>query len=59
MTSLREQLIEEAEAYQRDGCALPLDLISSLMAEGIDHTLFSPDYLPTNQDDDKEIHNVD
>lgn len=40
-SSLREQLITEAEAYQRDGEALPLDLYSSLMAQGIDASLYN------------------
>lgn len=51
----REQLIAEAEAYQRDGMPLPLDLISALMAEGIDHTLFQPN----DQAADVDPHNVD
>lgn len=53
--NLREQLIAEAEAYQQAGDSLPLDLISALMAEGIDHTLY--------QDRDEaysdDVHNVD
>lgn len=55
--SLREQLIEEAEAYLRDGVSLPLDLISSLMQQGIDHTQFNINYRDTRGDED--IHNVD
>jgi hypothetical protein len=61
----RESLIEEAEAYQRDGMSLPLDLISALMAEGIDHTQFNIHYREDddagddNNNDSKEIHNVD
>ncbi len=57
MTSLREALIEEAEAYARDGISLPLDLISSLMGQGIDHTEYNINY--RDNADDQEIHNVD
>ena len=57
MTSLREALIDEAEAYARDGISLPLDLISSLMQQGIDHTQFNINY--RDNTDDMEIHNVD
>lgn len=46
MTSHREALIEEAEAYARDGLPLPLDIISALMQEGIDHTQFTDQDIP-------------
>lgn len=52
----REELIAEAEAYQRDGSPLPLDLISALMAEGIDHTLYTDH---AKADDESDPHNVD
>jgi hypothetical protein len=51
----REEIIAEAEAYQRDGMPLPLDLISALMAEGIDHTL----YQDRDEADASDPHNVD
>jgi hypothetical protein len=51
----REQIIAEAEAYQRDGQPLPLDLIAALMAEGIDHTL----YQDRAEAHDADPHNVD
>lgn len=55
MTTTRERLIEEAEAYARDGLSLPADLITALMSEGIDHTQFTKDHAETGED----IHNVD
>ncbi len=57
MTTHRENLIEEAEAYARDGISLPLDLISALMEEGLDHTEYNINY--RDNADDREIHNVD
>ncbi len=61
MSHMKERLIEEAEAYARDGMPLPLDLISSLMAYGIDHTLYSNEHTsPTGEETTEEdIHNVD
>jgi hypothetical protein len=60
MTNAREKLIEEAETYHRDGLPLPLDLISSLMAEGIDHTQYNIYYREDDAGDvQKDIHNVD
>jgi hypothetical protein len=56
--SLREQLIEEAEAYSRDGISLPLDLISSLMQQGIDHRPYNVNYRDA-EPSDADIHNVD
>jgi hypothetical protein len=57
--SNREEIIAEAESYQRDDMPLPLDLIAALMAEGIDPT----DYynFHTNRDEaaDADPHNVD
>ncbi len=59
MSNMKERLIEEAEAYHRDGHTLPLDLISSLMAAGIDHTLYSNEHTSPTGEEDEEIHNVD
>ncbi len=39
--ALRDKLIEEAEAYERAGEALPLDLYSALLREGIDASLYN------------------
>ncbi len=71
--SYRDELIDEAETYARDGASLPLDLIAALMERGIDHTEFNqanrdiiedevvPEFNPTDyepEEGDGE-HNVD
>ncbi len=57
--SLREALIEEAQDYADNDEPLPLDLISDLMANGIDHTEFTNTRTDTDETHPGEIHNVD
>ena len=45
----RERLIAEAESYQACGEALPLDLYSALLEEGINASLYN-----TNSPDESE-----